>query len=216
MAHLTERTIGALNRDIRKLKGRIGQDVYALGELLCHIRDEQRYKEAGHRSFSQYLAAVDISRSQASRLVDIYTHFSAEIARRYGIDKLEAGVAYLRATPEDERPGDLIAADLRLRDERGEELVKPFHEATADEIRAARRLVEEAKDAARPISAGVRAWSAGLEAFLPAAASRMRTGRRVRLRHDATDDRLYATFTAIPLDQIDAFARALLAHPPSA
>lgn len=82
-------------------------------------------------------AGVSFSRSTGYKLMRIARQFDAEIAERYGVEKLELGLGYLEATPERERPHALVMTDLRVRDANGRFRSVSFHEATPSQIKEA-------------------------------------------------------------------------------
>jgi hypothetical protein len=100
--------LDALTGEIGALKSDIGRAVYEIGTRLERVHDEALWRAGDYNGFEDYLArGVAISRSTAYRFMRIADHFNAEIARRYGPEKLDAAIRYLRATPVEERPGDL-------------------------------------------------------------------------------------------------------------
>ncbi len=77
----------------------------------------------------------------------IAKHFSAEIAGRYGVTKLDAAMRYLRATRADEQPGDLLAVDVLVRMPNGRYKSLSLHRASAAQIEQAARTLEHNKSA---------------------------------------------------------------------
>ena len=99
---------------------------------LARIRREELWAAGRYRDFEDYLArAVDISRRNAYRFMRVADHFSAEIASRYGVSKLDAALRYMGATVADEQPGDILAADIRVLDADGRWVTVALHEASA-------------------------------------------------------------------------------------
>lgn len=85
----------------------IGRAVFEIGSRLKRVHDDALWQVVDYTGFEDYLArGVAISRSTAYRFMRIADYFNAEIARRYGPEKLDAAIRYLRATPVEERPGD--------------------------------------------------------------------------------------------------------------
>ena len=163
-------------------------------------------------SFDDYLErAVSISRSTAYRFMRVAQHFNAEIARRYGVEKLEAAIRYLQATPTEERPGDLLAAEIRLRDESGRFTTLSLHEATAAQIREATALLFDAKRAGMRIPSGLRKQIGRLADALPPAPKGTTRGERIRLAR-GKDGQLAVSFQAIPLDELGTFLALLKGH----
>jgi hypothetical protein len=109
-----------LTDEIRASKNAIGRGIYDIGIRLARIHDEELWRTGRYEGFDHYLEhGVAISRRTAYRFMRIARHFNAEIAQRYGPDKLEAALGYLQATPAEEQPGDLLAAEIRIRDTTG-------------------------------------------------------------------------------------------------
>lgn len=199
-----EKRLAAPLRDlittIRRLQSDIGRNLYELGRLLVEVRDHERYGERGYASFGDFAEGeLDMARSSAYRTIDIYHHFSPTIAARYGPEKLEAGVALIRATPADERPGDIVAERLRLRAPSGRFVHKTFHDATAAEVWDAVALLAEAKEGRDRIPRALTHRIERLAQRLPGAPRALRAGKRIRLRRDRKSGDVYATFAVIPL-----------------
>ncbi len=192
---------------LRRLQSSIGRDIYEMGRLLFESRRDELHLVAGHRTFARWVEAdLDLAMTTAYRAIDVYEHYSPTIAARYGPDKLAAGVAWIRATPEDERPGDLVAARLRLRGDGGRFVHKRFHEAKAVEVWDAVSLLEDAKRGRSRIPRTLRAAALSFAAKLPPGPRGVRPDSRVRLRRDPRTGALFVTFTAIPLGALDDFA----------
>jgi len=198
--------------EIARLKGQVGKGLYEIGRLLDRVQREELWREGDYPTFEEYVAeAVDMSRTSAYQFMRIARHFNAEIAKRYGASKLEAAIRYLEVTPVEERPGDLMAAQIRVRGERGRYRLMSLHEATAQQIAEAARLMKGSKRGARRVPKAFRGRMEKLAEILPAAPAGTRSGRRVRvLRGD--DGRLALTFQAIPYDELKAFVAALQQH----
>jgi hypothetical protein len=191
---------------IRGLQMEIGGHLYELGRLLSLVHDHARWREAGSASFVDWVEEeLDMSRSTAYRAIDVFEHFSPKIAARYGPSKLEALVAYIRATPAGERPGDILAHRLRLRAGDGKFVHKSVHDAQAAEVWDAVGLLQEAKIGRDRIPRALRDGVTRLAERLPAAPRAIAGRARIRLRRDRKSGALYATFAAIPLDALDDF-----------
>jgi len=154
---------------------------------------------------------VDVSRQWAYRAMRVAREFNAEMAARFGIEKLNAAVAYLEATRAEEQPGDILATDLRVRGEEGRFEKVPFVEATQAQVWEAVELLGEAKVRRVPVPKEVGQRAKALEKALPPAPQGLKRGARVRLSR-GKDGRLAATFRAIPLDELEQFVEALRAH----
>lgn len=205
-------TLDQLTRELVELKGQAGKNLYDMGTRLARVREEELWRAGGHASFEEYIErAVDISRSTAYKLVRVATEFNRVIAERYGVEKLDLGLRYLDHTPAEERPGDLLAADIRVRDERGRWHSVPFHRANVPELRAAIALLQNQHEQRRRVPVDLDRRARRLEQALPRAPAGLARGNRVRLRR-APDGRVAVTFSAVPLDELDAFIAALKKH----
>jgi hypothetical protein len=205
-------TLTRITRELVELKGRAGHAVYEMGVRLAQVRDEELWAAGRHANFEEYVEKeVAVSRSTAYKLMRVAREFNAQIAERYGVEKLELGLRYLDHTPAEERPGDLLAADLRVRSGRGRYVSVPFHRASVHEIREAIHLLQESSAAQRRAPASLRKQAEHLEEALPQAPAGASSGRRVRLRR-TRDGRVAVTFSAIPVDELEAFLEAVRTH----
>jgi hypothetical protein len=176
------------------------------------MRDDELWRAGGFSSFDDYAErGIDVSRTTAYKLMRVAREFNAAIAERYGVEKLDLGLRYLDGTPADERPGDLLASQIRLRDERGRWVTVPFHRAKTREIRDAIALLDDSRQARRRVSVELGKRARRLADALPPPPAGVSAGARVRLRR-ARDGRVAVTFTAIPLDALEAFLEAVRAH----
>ena len=202
------RTITA---QVQTLKGRAAAVLYELGTLLRRVEDEELWRAGGYAHFSDFLdRGVDIARSTARRAIDVTRHFNLDVAERYGFDKLARGLRYVEATGKVERPGDLIAADLRRRDARGRYFAVPFHEATGRQIDEATALVLKSRGArARKAPKDVAERVSRLTDALPEpVAGVRRRGPRVVVKENA-DGELSISFNDIPLAGMQTFVDAV-------
>jgi hypothetical protein len=204
-------SLARMTEELKELRTNIGRDVFRMGCLLAQVREQELWRQGRFASFEAYVeAAVDISRSTAYRAIDVSRHFSESIAARYGPDKLAAGVAYLRATNDAERPGDLIAARLRLRAGDGKYVHKTFHQATAADVWDAVRLLAQSGRIQRAgVSRAFRAEIARLARRLPPAPRALGGRERIRVRRHAPSGKLYVWFAAVPIDAADELGHVL-------
>jgi len=205
-------TLRHLTREILERKARAAKTLYEIGARLNRIANERLYEADGFEHFGDYLEAeLDISPRTARRFMRIARHFNAQIAARYGSGKLDAALQYMSVTPQDERPGDILSATIRLRDEEGQFTTTVLHDASESEIRSATALLLDAREASKRIPQKLRRRTDALAKALPSAPTGMGRGDRVRLGR-GKDGRLAATFSAIPLDELDDFLEAVKEH----
>jgi len=208
-AGIRRQRLDRLVGEIRAPQGRMGRDVYAIGVRLGRIRDGELWRaRAGCQHFDDLSRQeLGLSRSAAYRFMRVAEHFNREIANRYGVEKLDALIAYMRATAIDEQPGDLFAARVEVRQPDGTFRSLTLHQANASQIRDATRwLVASRRGRSAPKK--VQRRLAELERRLPKAPTGTKRGRRVRVRK-GRDGRLAVSFSAVPLDELADFARLL-------
>ncbi len=194
-----------LTNEIHRLKGAVGRGMYEIGLRLARITDERLWESRGYTSFEHYLEeGVSFSRSTGYKLIRIARQFNAEIAERYGVEKLELGLRYLESTPERERPGDLVATDLRLRDSTGRFRSVSFHEATPSQIRDAIHLLAETRASRQRLPELWEERASELASALPPAPPGVHRGKRVRVQR-GRDGRLALSFHAIAVEDLAAF-----------
>ena len=200
----TKKKLKAAVTRIARLKAQGAEVLYDLGVVLREVQDEALWQASGHGSYTAWLEdGVEVSRTTAHKAVLVTRHFNREIAQRYGLDKLYWGLRYLELTRADEQPGDLIAADLRLRGDDGRYTRVPFHTATLRQIQEAVQLqaaLPAPQTRAEPdLAARLDRLAAGLPAVprgLAAAKRRVETLR-------AKDGSVALTFRQIPATPTD-------------
>jgi hypothetical protein len=194
-----------LTNEIHRLKGAVGRGMYEIGLRLARILDEHLWQARGYTSFEDYLErGVSFSRSTGYKLIRIARQFNAEIAERYGVEKLELGLRYLESTPERERPGDLVASDMRVRDSGGRFRSVSFHDATPTQIREAIGLLAETRQQRRRIPDSLEKRVERLASALSAPPTGIHRGPRVVLKR-GTDGQIAVTFHAIALADLADF-----------
>ena len=194
-----------LTNEIHRLKGAVGRGMYEIGVRLARVLDERLWASRGYRSFEDYLEqGVSFSRSTGYKLIRIARQFDAELAERYGVEKLELGLRYLESTPERERPRDLIASDLRVRDTSGRFRSVSFHEATPSQIRDAIHLMVDARVPRRQIPEEWERRVSELARALPPAPAGLHRSKRVSIKR-GLDGRLALSFHAIAVQDLAVF-----------
>lgn len=200
-----------ITASIQALKGEAAAVLYQLGALLRQVDERELWRAGGFSSLTDYLEReVDVAPTTARRAIQVARHFNLEIATRYGFDKLSKGLRYMELTRAVEQPGDLIAADLRIRGAGGRFRTVPFHTATARQIEDAIQIeVERQRAAAHRTSSDVATRLRALSQALPA----VPTGARpAKSRVEATKTRqgdLMLTFKQIPMAELRAFLDAV-------
>jgi hypothetical protein len=198
-----------ISAEIAELEGKIGRDIYEIGRRLADVRRGCLYEQGGYRGFRAWLdAETSIPHATAWRFMRVAEHFNAAIARRYGVSKLLAAIRFLEATSAHEQAGDLMASEIRIRDDRGRFENISLHEATTQQIAHATVLLFEAKRGADRIPQRLQRRMERLTEALPQAPPGTRSGKRVRaFRGD--DGKLAFSFQAIPEQGLEEFVAAL-------
>lgn len=196
---------------VRVLKAEGARVLYELGLTLREVEDQALWRAGGHGSFTAWLEdEVEVARTTARRAIEVARHFNADIAVRYGFDKLSLGLRYMALTRNVEQPGDLIAADLRLRGADGRFDSVPFHTATVAQLQdAVAELVARAqgKRLGKNDELGVRL--AALAKVLPPPPKGMSPAAERVTVAKTRSGKVALTFRQIPLDELDVFIEAL-------
>lgn len=193
-----------LNAVVHTAKSAAGKQLWLAGESLRQIRDRELWVAGGFSSFTDYLDREAATGRQFSyKLMKVAEQFNVLIAERYGIDKLNAVVAYINLTEVEERAGDALAADIRIRDESGQFAVVPLHTATTEQIRAASKLVRDDKARERLPAPSVVQAAKRIADRLPKVKG-VSAARRVRVKR-GDQGRPMVSFVDIPIDEIEAF-----------
>lgn len=186
--------------------------VYRIGLALREVQDEELWRAGGFASFSAWVESeAAVSRSTAARAIEVTRHFSEDMASRYGLEKLYWGLRYVALTGVVEQPGDLVAAELRIRGSNGRFQSVGFHEATTQQVQDAVQLALKGQR---------RALSAGTDADLGARLDRLRdalpaTPRGLSPARDRVElartrgGEVALTFRQIPLSELRAFLEAV-------
>ena len=183
---------------------------WGIGEVCSEVERDALFQDGNHADvYAWALERHGMSRRSVERAMEVARHFSAEMAQRYGSEKLVSTVAYLETTKKIEKAGDAVALRFRVRRD-GVFKSITFEKATSRDIDEARALVlktrQEKPPAPDPVAVTrARVLNAAL-ASLPKVAGK---GDRVTvLRAADGTDRL--TFHEIPIGELEAFARAVL------
>jgi hypothetical protein len=117
----------------------------------------------------------------------------------------------LESTPQRERPGDLVAADIRVRDKSGRFRSVSFHDATPTQIRDAIGLLAEARNMRRRLPDDLEQRVRGLSEALTAPPTGVHRGARVVLKR-GLDGQIAISFHAIALDDLSQFLAEVERH----
>lgn len=193
---------------IRDLEARIARDAWEIGLRLIDIQDRELW-QARHGSFTAYLQhEAEVSERRGWRYMRIARHFNAEMAERFGVTWLDAALSWMSATSASERPGDLLAAQIRIRGPSGRFAQVAMIEASAAQVQEATALLKDARRAGQQVSAELDERLDALREVMP---TRSRAGDRVRARRDE-DGEVLLSFIEVPMSGIREFVQALEAH----
>lgn len=199
---------------VRDLKGDGARILHELGTVLREVEEQELWRAGGHASFAAWLEdEAEVARGTAYRAMEVARHFNAEIATRYGFDKLYLGLRYMELTRAREQPGDLIAADLRIRGPSGRFLSVPFHQASVRQVQEAVRLAAAGRSPRLSSSGdGLSERLSRLKAALPPPPAGMAVAKeRVEVARTRGGE-VALTFRQIPLKDLAAFVAALQAE----
>jgi len=197
-----------LDRETKKilqLKEEIGQRFWELGQCLVRVHDRATYTQGGFDCFERYLGrrGVSISKTTAYRLMDVARNFSRFIARKHGQTKLLAAIELAKATPEEDKPVDVLAYQIEIR-ESGKVSNKTFTAASSREIKlAANRIKRKHKPKPMPHTDPLHfpkpTWKAGalraIRAIAPKAKLEFTTGK-------GADPKIKLTLSGIPSSKL--------------
>ncbi len=178
---------------------------WGIGAVCVEVDRDELYAEDGYEDVWAWARERHgISRRTVTKAMEVARHFSAEMAERWGTEKLSSTLAYLAATRRMEEAGDVSALVIKVRRE-GRYRSIPFEKASYRDLDEARALVLSDRRAGAPEPDPAMIERAlAIEAALPKA-----KGERVTVRRGA-DGKHRLTFKDIAEDELEAFARAVL------
>ena len=198
----------ALKEKIIEARSHAARDAWSIGVHLARIRSEELWRAGGYENFTDFLTrGIDCSRASAYRYLRIAEHFNAEIAGRYGIDKLRLVLRFMAITPAEERPGDIFTVQLRVRGKDGRFHSVSVHEATATQLEEGIQLRQARREQRRRAPRALRARAERVSKALPPPPKGI-AARRVRLRKHPKDQVL-ASFFSIPLEHVGVLFQAV-------
>lgn len=138
-----------LTGEIRRLAVDCDGHTYQLGVHLNEMSGGL-YAAGGFDTLKQYIEeALPLKSNQAMKAMRIARAFAAEDASRFGIEKCDAWLRYIAATPEADAPAELRVARIPVLRPDGVAYV-PAAEATVIEIEAAAALVRKSLEPSLP------------------------------------------------------------------
>jgi len=200
--------LSRLTEVIHHARSEAGRNLWLIGESLRRVREEELWRAGDYENFTDYLAnGALVGRSFAYKLIKIAGQFNQPVAERYGIAKLDAVARYIDVSPEDELPGDVLAADIKIRDASGRFTSLPLHQASTQQIEEATSLIRAEKASKRrPAKRYLQAAERIAEQLPPVKGSRK--AGRVRV-NKTQDGQLVVSFRDIPIGDIGAFLEAV-------
>jgi len=172
------KSIRGLQKDVARNAWRIGRSLALVAELGLH-------RARGFASLEAYAAkSLDLTAGTAFLYMRVAQAFSETAVATFGAERLDRGLRYIAATPEDESPKELPTLRVRVRDDDGAVREKDFAEVTLVELRAATKAERDAarprtKRAAEDTAALLERVNAALDAAVGPSAAR---AAEVRLR----------------------------------
>jgi len=198
----------ALKEKIIEARSHAARDAWSIGVHLARIRSEELWRAGGYENFTDFLTrGIDCSRASAYRYLRIAEHFNAEIAGRYGIDKLRLVLRFMAITPAEERPGDIFTVQLRVRGKDGRFHSVSVHEATATQLEEGIQLRQARREQRRRAPRALRARAERVSKALPPPPKGI-AARRVRLRKHP-EGQVLASFFSIPLEHVGVLFQAV-------
>ena len=196
-----KKALDAATKAIKSLKKQADKNFWQIGRKLNAVAELELYSAAGVATIADYAEGVlDISKATAYAYMRVAAAFGEEIATTFGAAKLDRGLAYIAATPEDETARDLPKLKVRVPGADGKIEEKPFAETSTRELSAAAAHEKAAQPAKRrKTSATITrrsrgAWRARTRRSI--APSRNRTQRAPTSRCERATARSSWTFAA--------------------
>jgi hypothetical protein len=211
--------IVAITHLIRGIDESVGREQWQLGELLKEVVRDSLYAAAGFNTLADWLDSdgVYVSPSSARRAMLLATHFSEDMAARFGGRKLAAVLTYMELTEREERAGDALALTFRERQPNGRYKSVAFVDASGRRIERActglrreqlgqkeRGLLGSHDPAIRQQLVDARATADAMASALP--------GSRVRFQRRKKDGQIVWTFGAIAEKDLPALIAELQAR----
>src|SRR4051812_13967918 len=98
------------NARVRAHMADAARSLWALGQVCREVDAERLYLEGGYASVGEWAEAEHgLARFTLTKAMAIAEHFSADMAERFGTEKLVSTYRYLQATRREEEAGDALA-----------------------------------------------------------------------------------------------------------
>jgi hypothetical protein len=144
---------------VRRRMIEVVEGFYDIGEAFREILDHKLFAADGHKSMAAMLVAEKLmSYRQASKLIKVVRRVPREEALSLGQERAYALVAYTDATPDDDSPAGLLAANAPVGG-------KPLRDASLRDIEAATQETRTTARVKRPKSAAAKAKAKSDEAI---------------------------------------------------
>lgn len=197
-------------KTIRGLQKDAARNAWRIGRALAQVTELGLHRARGFASLEDYAAkSLDLSAGTAFLYMRVAQAFSETAVATFGPERLDRGLRYIAATPEDEAPKDLPTLKVRVRDDEGAVHEKDFSEVSLAELRAATRAERDVarpkkKRAAEDTTSLLERVNAALDAAVGRAAAR---AAEVRLRE--TDGHTVVDVRGVPRNKAAAAFTAL-------
>ena len=133
-----KKALAAATLAIKSLKRQADKNFWQIGRKLNAIAELGLYTAAGDGSVGDYAeSSLGLSRATAYAYMRVAAAFGEEIATTFGAAKLDRGLAYIAATPEDETARDVPKLKVRVPDAHGVVHEKRFADVSTRELAAA-------------------------------------------------------------------------------
>lgn len=199
-----------LETEVRARNADLARDLWRMGNTLREVRRDELWRDGGYKGFDSWLAATGVTgRTTAYKAMRVSRVFAEEMAARFGTEKLVAALSYLNATSKEEQPGDLLAVQVRVRDEDGAWAAVPFVEASASQIReAASSLGQQKRRRALPAELRKRVTRLNKRVARSKGGDR---SARLRLRRNKAG-KVMVSLTSVPLDEFETYVAKVRAE----
>jgi len=192
-----------ITHEVIALKAQADANFWRLGNCLSEVCSRNLFKGCGFATFDEYLAkAVDVSRSEAYKWMQVASNFSESVAVEFGVKKCLAFLAYIKATPEDERPADIARVRIPCQTSAGM-VQQPVLDCTTAQVEAATRALRTSATVAWP--PGVQLLYSRLAEALPG---------DVRATISVRGGETYVAFSAMPISRLCDILKSILTAVP--